>query len=118
MSATLTEDTIIPYLRSLLIVYPEVSSSISSFMNAAQYAEKQMVSKIGEIKKVEAEFKRRSEDFDLADSIWEENKKLTSDNKTLKNTVELQKKQYNDLKSNFNRVMSQLGQILSTIKKK
>lgn len=75
MSATLTEDTIIPYLRSLLIVYPEVSSS--SFMNAAQYAEKQMVSKTGEIKKVEAELKRRSEDFDLADSIWD--KKLTSD---------------------------------------
>lgn len=118
MSATLTEGTIIPYLRSLLIVYPEVSSSISSFMNAAQYAEKQIVSKIGEVKKVEAELKRRSEDFDLADSIWDENKKLTSENKVLKNTVELQKKQYHDLKSRFDKVVGQLNQITSSLKKK
>ena len=117
MSATLTEDTIIPYLRSLLIVYPEVSSSISSFMNAAQYAEKQMVSKIGEIKKVEAEFKRRSEDFDLADSIWEENKKLTSDNKTLKSTVELQKKQYADLKSAHTALKAKHQQLLTALQK-
>ena len=118
MSATLTEGTIIPYLRSLLIVYPEVSSSISSFMNAAQYAEKQMVSKTGEIKKVEAELKRRSEDFDLADSIWDENKKLTSENKVLKNTVTLQKQQYSDLKSRFDKVVGQLNQITSSLKKK
>lgn len=118
MSATLTEGTIIPYLRSLLIVYPEVSSSISSFMNAAQYAEKQIVSKIGEVKKVEAELKRRSEDFDLADSIWDENKKLTTENKVLKNTVMLQKQQYGDLKSKFDKVVGQLNQITSSLKKK
>lgn len=117
MSATLTEGTIIPYLRSLLIVYPEVSSSISSFMNAAQYAEKQMVGKIGEVKKVEAELKRRSEDFDLADSIWDENKKLTSENKVLKNTVTLQKQQYSVLKSKFDKVIGQLNQITSSLKK-
>lgn len=117
MSATLTEDTIIPYLRSLLIVYPEVSSSISSFMNAAQYAEKQMVSKTGEIKKVEAELKRRSEDFNLADSIWDENKKLTSDNKTLKSTVELQKKQYADLKSAHTALKAKHQQLLTALQK-
>lgn len=117
MSATLTEDTIIPYLRSLLIVYPEVSSSISSFMNAAQYAEKQIVSKIGEVKKVEAELKRRSEDFDLADSIWDENKKLTSDNKTLKSTVELQKKQYADFKSAHTALKAKHQQLLTALQK-
>lgn len=117
MSATLTEDAIIPYLRSLLIVYPEVSSSISSFMNAAQYAEKQIISKTGQIKKVEAELKRRSEDFDLADSIWDENKKLTSDNKTLKSTVELQKKQYADLKSAHTALKAKHQQLLTALQK-
>ena len=117
MSATLTEDAIIPYLRSLLIVYPEVSSSISSFMNAAQYAEKQIISKTGEIKKVEAELKRRSEDFDLADSIWDENKKLTSDNKTLKSTVELQKKQYANLKSAHTALKAKHQQLLTALQK-
>lgn len=117
MSATLTEGTIIPYLRSLLIVYPEVSSSISSFMKAAQYAEKQIISKTGEVKKVEAELKRRSEYFDLADSIWDENKKLTSENKVLKNTVTLQKQQYSVLKSKFDKVVGQLNQITSSLKK-
>ena len=53
VSATLGEDTIIPYLRSLL----------------------------------------------LADSIWDENKKLLSENKSLKNTVTLQKTQYSNLKA-------------------
>ena len=118
MSATLTEGTIISYLRSLLIVYPEVSSSISSFMRAAQYAEKQIISKTGEVEKVEAELKRRSEDFDLADSIMDENKKLTSENKVLKNTVTLQKQQYSDLKSRFDKVTLQLNQIISSLKKK
>lgn len=117
MSATLTESTIIPYLRSLLIVYPEVSSSVSSFMNAAQYAEKQIISKTGKIKKVEAELKRRSEDFDLADSIWDENKKLTSDNKTLKSTVELQKKQYADLKSAHTALKAKHQQLLTALQK-
>lgn len=59
VSATLGEDTIIPYLRSLPLVYPEVSSSMTSFMNASQKAE----------------------------------------NKSLKNTVTLQKTQYSNLKA-------------------
>lgn len=118
LSATLTEGTIISYLRSLLIVYPEVSSSISSFMCAAQYAKKQIISKTGEVEKVKAELKRRSEDFDLADSIMDENKKLTSENKVLKNTVTLQKQQYSDLKSRFDKVTLQLNQIISSLKKK
>ena len=99
VSATLGEDAIIPYLRSLLLVYPEVSSSMTSFMNASQKAEKKLIDAVGKIAKLESEIKRKSEEFNLADSIWDENKKLLSENKSLKNTVTLQKTQYSNLKA-------------------
>ena len=99
VSVTLGEDTIIPYLRSLLLVYPEVSSSMNAFINASQKAEKQLINAAGKIAKLESEIKKKSEEFDLADDIMNENKKLISENKLLKNTVNLQKSQYGNLKA-------------------
>lgn len=99
VSVTLGEDTIIPYLRSLLLVYPEVSSSMNSFINASQKAEKQLITAVGRIAKLESEIKKKSEEFDLADDIMNENKKLISENKSLRNTVSLQKSQYGNLKA-------------------
>ena len=99
VSATLGEDTIIPYLRSLLLVYPEVSSSMNAFINASQKAEKQLINAAGRIAKLESEIKKKSEEFDLADDIMNENKKLISENKSLRNTVSLQKSQYGNLKA-------------------
>lgn len=54
VSVTLGEDTIIPYLRSLLLVYPEVSSSMNTFINASQKAEKQLITAVGRIAKLES----------------------------------------------------------------
>lgn len=99
VSVTLGEDTIIPYLRSLLLVYPEVSSSMNAFINASQKAEKQLITAVGRITKLESEIKKKSEEFDLADDIMNENKKLISENKSLRNTVSLQKSQYGNLKA-------------------
>lgn len=99
VSVTLGEDTIIPYLRSLLLVYPEVSSSMNAFINASQKAEKQLINAAGRIAKLESEIKKKSEEFDLADDIMNENKKLISENKSLRNTVNLQKSQYGNLKA-------------------
>lgn len=99
VSVTLGEDTIIPYLRSLLLVYPEVSSSMNAFINASQKAEKQLINAAGRIAKLESEIKKKSEEFDLADDIMNENKKLISENKSLRNTVSLQKSQYGNLKA-------------------
>lgn len=99
VSVTLGEDTIIPYLRSLLLVYPEVSSSMNAFINASQKAEKQLITAVGRIAKLESEIKKKSEEFDLADDIMNENKKLISENKSLRNTVSLQKSQYGNLKA-------------------
>lgn len=99
VSVTLGENTIIPYLRSLLLVYPEVSSSMNAFINASQKAEKQLITAVGRIAKLESEIKKKSEEFDLADDIMNENKKLISENKSLRNTVSLQKSQYGNLKA-------------------
>lgn len=99
VSVTLGEDTIIPYLRSLLLVYPEVSSSMNAFINASQKAEKQLINAAGRIAKLESEIKKKSEEFDLADDIMNENKNLISENKSLRNTVNLQKSQYGNLKA-------------------
>lgn len=99
VSVTLGENTIIPYLRSLLLVYPEVSSSMNAFINASQKAEKQLINAAGRIAKLESEIKKKSEEFDLADDIMNENKKLISENKSLRNTVSLQKSQYGNLKA-------------------
>lgn len=99
VSVTLGEDTIIPYLRSLLLVYPEVSSSMNAFINVSQKAEKQLITAVGRIAKLESEIKKKSEEFDLADDIMNENKKLISENKSLRNTVSLQKSQYGNLKA-------------------
>ena len=99
VSVTLGEDTIIPYLRSLLLVYPEVSSSMNAFINASQKAEKQLINAAGRIAKLESEIKKKSEEFDLADDIMNENKKLISENQSLRNTVNLQKSQYGNLKA-------------------
>lgn len=109
VSVTLGEDTIIPYLRSLLLIYPEVSSSMNSFINASQKAEKQLITAVGRIAKLESEIKKKSEEFDLADDIMNENKKLISENKSLRNTVSLQKSQYGNLKAKHEKLICNIS---------
>nr|DAJ81342.1 MAG TPA: hypothetical protein [Caudoviricetes sp.] len=111
VSATLGEKTVIPYLKSLLTVYPEVLNSVASFMNAAQKAERQMVNVTGEIAKLKSEFDKKSKYIDLVDTVYDENKKLVSDNKVLQNTVNLQKDQYSELKTKYTNLVKKYDQL-------
>lgn len=119
MAYTLGEDAILPYLKSILLLYPEMFKTCDSLMKAASTAEKLLTKESGKSSKLEALIKKKSEEFDLADSIWEENKKLKLEIATLRNTVNVQKTQYASKKAEFESIKKQrnvLASKLDTIK--
>lgn len=116
---TVREKDVIPYLKSLLLLFPEIRQTCGNLMSASAQAEKNQNKAVGQVSKLEALIKSKSEEFDLADSIWDENKKLQGTIKQLHGTVQTQKTQYAALKEQFNAIKSKydrLAQAFSTIK--
>lgn len=87
LSTTIGGDIVIPYLKSLLITYPEMRKTINSYKKAADEAEKMYKKIYGQMRQLQALMDKKSEEFELADGIWDENKKLLEEKKDLEKTI-------------------------------
>lgn len=115
-SATLGEDTILPYLKSLLLVFPEITKTIDSFRMVAESSEK--VAKQANLKYKELKdlYDQKTEEFQLADQIWEENKQLKQINENLNQALDecsIIKQKFNGLKKKYDN----LAKLINKLKK-
>lgn len=96
ISVTLTDETIIPYLKCLLAIYPDIYSPINSFKTASQYTEKELVKAKAKIARFESKFKNETgESFDT----------VLNDNKVLRGIIDTQKSQYRALKNKYDKLL-------------
>lgn len=109
ITVTLTDETIIPYLKSLLIVYPDVCSPINSFKAASLYAEKELMNAKVKIAQFESKFK--NETNKSFDTVLSEYKALINENKSLKSTIDIQKSQYSTLRSKYDKLLNNLSKL-------
>lgn len=98
LSTTIEGNIVIPYLKSLLITYPEMRKTISSYKKASEEAEKMYNKAYGQMQQLQSLIKKKSEEFDLADQIWDENKKLRGEKKVLENNIKDMKLQLSNAK--------------------
>lgn len=98
LSTTIEGNIVIPYLKSLLITYPEMRKTVSSYKKASEEAEKMYNKAYGQMQQLQSLIKKKSEEFDLADQIWDENKKLRGEKKVLENNIKDMKLQLSNAK--------------------
>lgn len=113
ISATLTTDTVLPYLKSLLLVYPEIVSTFNNLTKAASKAASLVKAANNTTKKLQDNFNKKSEEFELADQVWEENKELKKQVKELEKSVENLKKDKAKLQSQRDGLVNKLAKIQS-----
>lgn len=83
-SITVLEKDIVTYLKSFLLLYPELYSNISSFKNAYTEIHKKRNLLCSQVQKLNSKLKRNAEMTQLVDSVWDENKKLKKEISLLK----------------------------------
>ncbi len=121
---TLREDEILPYLKSLLLLFPEIYSTCKSYQQVADIAEKEVMKANTETAKVVRQLDTYKEEFNEVHIAWSENKQLKGENKNLKETISIQKKQYaeqkvilKELQSKCNAIQNKLNNIKNLINK-
>ena len=92
VSYTVTEDTIMAYLKSIFITYPEVSGCVESYKKAAESACKKAIKVANDLDKANINLKKRDDYIDMVDSVYDENKKFRSKIETLSKELESVKK--------------------------
>lgn len=97
-SVTLGESTIMPYLKSLLLVYPEIFAALRNFKKSSDDALSLYAKAVSDKNKLEKQFIKKSEEFELADEIWEKNKQLTEANISLSKELKIAKDNYEAIK--------------------
>lgn len=113
INVTLSENTIIPYLKSLLTTYPEIASTLDILKSASFKMQNELINKESKIKKLEADIKIKEDQYDLINDVYEENKVLKHENNNLKGTIKIQKEQYAILKSRYNSISEKYSKLQS-----
>lgn len=76
VSYTITEDLVMSYIKSILLIYPEINNSLAALREATKSALKTSVQATQKASTLEARLNKRDEYIDMVDEIYEENKKL------------------------------------------
>ena len=88
VSYTITEDTVMAYLRSIFLTYPEVSSCVESYKKATDSACKKAIKMAGDLDKARVKLKKRDDYIDMVDSVYDENKEFRSKIEVLSKELE------------------------------
>lgn len=97
VSYTITEDVVLPYLKSILLLYPELDNTVTSYRRAADNAVKIATKASARADSAEAKLNKRDEYIDMVDSVYEENKilhKQIDDLNSSKKTVDAIKRKF------------------------
>lgn len=76
ISYTTTEDLILSYIKSILLIYPEINHSVSTLRYAAKIAVQTSSEALNKANAAEARLNKRDEFIDMVDEVYEENKNL------------------------------------------
>lgn len=92
VSYTVTEDTVMAYLRSIFLTYPEVSSCVKSYKEATDSACRKAVKAYNDLDNAKTKLKKRDDYIDMVDSVYDENKEFRSKIEVLSKELESVKK--------------------------
>lgn len=92
VSYTITEDTVMAYLRSIFLTYPEVSGCVESYKKATDSACKKVIKVANDLDKIKTKLKKRDDYIDMVDSVYDENKEFRSKIEVLSKELESVKK--------------------------
>ena len=98
ITITLRENEILPYLKSLLLLFPEIYNTCKSYQQVADIAEKEIIKANTETAKVVRQLDTYKEEFNEVHIAWNENKSLKGENRALGETIKVQKQQYAEQK--------------------
>lgn len=76
ISYTVVEDLVLPYLKSILLLYPEMDSTMSSYRESSKIAVRTANKAMQKAAVAESKLNQRDEYIDMVDSVYEENKNL------------------------------------------
>lgn len=92
VSYTVTEDTVMVYLKSIFLTYPEVSGCVESYKKAADSACKRTIKAANDLDKTKTKLKKRDDYINMVDSVYDENKEFRSKIEALSKELESTKK--------------------------
>lgn len=105
ISFAVNENDILSYLKSILLLFPEMFSSYNTLRNSNSKASIQIQRRDCEIKKLQDLINKKESDYELIDSVYEENKKLKGEIKDLRNNYNTQKSINSKLKDKLNKII-------------
>lgn len=76
ISYTVVEDLVLHYLKSILLIYPEMDSTMSSYRESSKIAVQTANKAMQKAAISEAKLNKRDEYIEMVDDIYEENKAL------------------------------------------
>lgn len=76
VSYTITEDLVMSYIKSILLIYPEINNSLVALREATKSALQTSVKVTQKAESLEAKLNKRDEFIDLVDEVYAENKNL------------------------------------------
>lgn len=76
VSYTITEDLVMSYIKSILLIYPEINNSLVAFKEATKSALQTSVKATQKAESLEIRLNKRDEFIDMVDAVYDENKNL------------------------------------------
>lgn len=130
VSFCIDEKSILAYVKSILLVYPEISESMSQLISSSAIARKEYANAAALANKAKNKLKQRNEYIDMVDEIYDQNKSLIEEIKRIKNVLgateqklnaatsknEDYRKKINEMNQHYTKVKSQLDRIKSVLK--
>ena len=98
ISYTITDDLVLPYLRSILLVYPEINNTVTSLREATRIAVQTSTKSLEKAAASEAKLNKRDEFIDMVDQVYEENKILRTNISSLRGELNAIKSQLGNAK--------------------
>lgn len=98
ISYTIADDSVLPYLKSILLVYPEINNTVTSLREATRIAVQTSTKSLEKAAASEAKLNKRDEFIDMVDQVYEENKILRTNISSLRGELNAIKSQLGNAK--------------------
>ena len=115
ISYTLEENVILPYLKSILLVYPELVRALTCFKVSSKKAINNANTMYNKLVIVEKKLNYKDEYIEMVDAIYEENKKLKIDITNLNNTISILKTKIEEFKKEVAKTKDILNRVRNLV---
>lgn len=111
VSYTLDENSVLPYLKSILLIYPELINTVTGLRAASNKAISDTSKMYNKLLTAEKQLNFKDEYIEMVDAIYEENKKLKTDNTNLNNKITVLKTKIEEFKKELANAKNTLNRI-------